>query len=286
MPRLGRRQGVVCGAAIVAVSLILGVSSAAAVTIGQLAPNVPVEDSCADGPFDLLQPTVTSGNVYVVPSTGGVSNWTVTSWSTNNRGAAGATMGLKMFRKVGDPDVYKVVGHEGPHPLQSGGNTFPAHLQVQPGDVLGAHSGGGDCAFGSVGDPILFLTGADLPDGGQAPFDSDSDFRLNATAEVTPTNEFTLGKPKAKPNGTAVVTLSLPNPGDLSVAGKGVKGAVSAVSAKQVNAGSVKVVIRAKGKNKRKLADTGKVTVKPKITFTPTSGTATTVTRKIKLRRR
>lgn len=195
-------------------------------------------------------------------------------------------MALKMFRKVGDPAVYKVVGHEGPHPLNSGGNSFAADLQVQPGDVLGVHSGGGDCAFDPAGDPILFLQNTDVPDGDQAPFESDVDFRLNATAEVIPTNEFTLGKPKAKRNGTAVLILTLPNPGDLSVAGKGVKGSISAVSAKQVNAGSVKVVIRAKGKNKRKLADNGKVTVKPRITFTPTSGTATTVTRKLKLRRK
>lgn len=67
MLRLYRRQGVICAAAILAVSLILGVSSAGAVTIGQLAPNVPPEDSCSDSPYDLLQPTVISGTTMWCP---------------------------------------------------------------------------------------------------------------------------------------------------------------------------------------------------------------------------
>jgi hypothetical protein len=276
------------GLAVTAATLgtVFWASSASAFTIGQLAPDVPPTDSCASGPFDVLQPTVTSGNGYVVPSTGGIGNWTVTSWSTNNRAAAGDSMGLKMFRKVGDPDVYKVVGHEGPHPLASGRNTFSAHVQVQPGDVLGVHSGGGDCAFDAPGNSILFVPGADLPDGGAAQFDSDFPYLLNETAEVTPTSDFTLGKVKAKPNGTATLQVNVPNPGDLTVAGKGVKGSAGAVSAKHVNAGTVKLVIRAKGKTKEKLVDSGKVTVKPKIQYTPTGGSPNVEKKKVKLRRK
>lgn len=285
MPRLGRCKGLIGGAAIIAASLTIGASAASAVTIGQLAPNVPPGDSCSDGPFDVLQPTVTDGNGYVVPSAGGVTNWTLTSWSTNNRGAAN-TMTLKMFRKVGDPDVYKVVGHEGPHAIGSGLNTFSAHFQVQAGDVLGLHSDVGDCAFDAPGNQILFLDNSDLPDDGQAAFASDVGFRVNATAEVTPRNDFSVGNATAKKNGTATLQANLPNPGDLTVSGKGLKGSASAVSAKQVNAGTVTIVIRAKGKNKRKLVDNGKVTVKPTITYTPTGGSSTALKMKIKLRRK
>jgi hypothetical protein len=287
VPRLGSpRRSAVFAACLTSAALALGASSASAVTIGQLAPDVPPEESCFGGPFDVLQPTVTSGNGYVVPSTGGVTNWTLTSWSTNNRGMTGDIMGLKLFRKVGDPDIYKVVGHEGPHSLASGINTFSAHLQVQAGDVLGAHSGGGDCAFDAPGNTILFLQDTDLPDGGQRQFDSDVPFLLNETAEVTPVNDFSLSALKAKKNGTAVVTLSLPNPGDLAVSGKGLKGSVSAVSSTAVNAGTVNLVIRAKGKKKRKLARKGKVKVTPTISYTPTGGTASSQTTKVKLRRK
>jgi hypothetical protein len=270
---------------VVGLTLAIGVPQASAVTIGQLAPDVPPEDSCADSPFDLLQPTVVSGNGYVVPSTGGVSSWTVTSWSTNNRGAAN-TMSLKMFRPAGGPNEFQVVGHDGPHPVQPGVNTFSANLRVGSGDVLGLHSGIGDCAFDAPDNPILFLTDTDLADGDKRTFESDSGFLLNATAEVVPVNAFTVGKPRAKRNGTAVVQVDLPNPGDLSVRGKGVKGSASAVKATSVGAGTVKLVIRAKGKKKGKLARTGRVKVVPTITYTPNGGAATSQTTKVKLRRK
>jgi hypothetical protein len=289
MHRFGSTRGrAVLAASVTSLALALGASPSSAVTLGQLAPPVSPADSCADGPFDVLQPSVTSGNGYAVPSTGGVTNWTVTSWSTRNRAVVGDTMGLKMFRKVGDPEVYKVVGHEAPRSLASGINTFSANLQVQAGDVLGAHSGGGDCAFDVPGQSILFVTGADLPDGGQAQFESDVPFRLNETAEITPTGDFTLGKPKSKPNGTAKLTVTVPNPGELSVSGGGAaKSSPSASAAKQVAAaGTVTLKIKAKGRKKRKLARKGKVTVNPKIIFTPTGGIPTSQFRKIKLRTR
>src|SRR5262245_37794851 len=53
----------------------------AAVTIGQLAPPNPSSETSAD--TDRAQPSVTSGNSYVVPATGGITAWTLTSWSHN-----------------------------------------------------------------------------------------------------------------------------------------------------------------------------------------------------------
>lgn len=270
---------------LVAVALAASASPAAAVTIGQLAPGTAVPE--CTGQFDLVQPTVTSGNSYVVPSTGGVSSWTVTSWSTNASSDPGQLMALKMFRKVGDPASYKAIGHEGPHTLTAGLRTFPANIQVKAGDLLGAQFAGaaGACAFQVLGNTIFYRDG-ELADGASGAFLTDTPYRLNATAEVTPTSDFTLGKLKRKANGTAVLTVSVPNPGQLTVSGKGVKAsATGAVAAEKVTAaGNVKLVIRAKGKKKRKLAETGKVTVKPTITFTPTGGAASTESRKIKLR--
>ena len=284
MSRQGGRSGVLGLLACVgALGMAVFSASAGAVTLGQLDPD-NAGQVCVIQVFDFVQPTVTSGNSYVVPSTGGISTWTVTSWSTK-ASSDPAVQGLKFFRKVGDPATFMAVAHEGPHPLVPGLNTFPADLQVKAGDVLGSHwEGNGACAFDAP-DTVTFLEGGNLADGAMGMFDTDSPYRLNATAEITPTSDFSFGKVKAKANGTATLQVNLPNPGDLTVAGKGVKGSTSAGSAKQVNAGKVKLVIRAKGKNKQKLNTNGKVTVKPKITFTPTGGTPTTEKKKVKLRR-
>jgi hypothetical protein len=74
----------------------------------------------------------------------------------------------------------------------------------------------------------------------------------------------------------------------IRVAGKGVKGSsAGAIASKKIGAaGKVKVVIRAKGANAAKLNQSGKVTVKAKITYTPTGGTPLTEKKKVKLRRK
>jgi hypothetical protein len=279
-----RKAGLV--ATLAALGGAFSVSSAWAVTIGQVHPGSPT--GC-DGPLDALQKTVSSGNSYTVPSTGGVMTWTVTSWSTKASASPTASVAVKFFRKVGDPNRYMAVAHEGPHDIAADTTvkSFPANLQVKAGDVLGIHfNGSGDCAFDVPSDVVVFDR-FDLADGATADFtEEDGPFRMDISAEITPTSSFTLGKVKAKKDGTATLRVKLPNPGRLTVSGKGVKGTPAASAAKKVAAGKVKVVIRAKGKNRRKLAENGMVTVKPKITFTPTGGTAHTEKKKVKLRRK
>jgi hypothetical protein len=197
-------------------------------------------------------------------------------------------MALKAFRKAADPTTFMVVGHEPAHPLVPGFDTFTSHLQVKAGDVLGANtSGGGACVFDAPGDTVLILFG-NLADGVPAPFDAVDDVRVNLSAEITPTSNFTIKKPKSKNNGTAVLRVSVPNPGVLTASGGGAaKSAPGATAAKQVTAaGTVKLKIKAKGLKKRQLSRKGKVTVKPKITFTPTGGIPNSQFRKIKLRRK
>ena len=112
-------------ASLAGLALAASVSPAtASVTIGQVGPP---DNPCSSG-FDWVQPTVTSGNSYVVPSTGGVVSWTVKSWTTYG-GAAGGSMTMKIWRKVADPATYRAVGHAGPESVTPGGtagNTFPA----------------------------------------------------------------------------------------------------------------------------------------------------------------
>jgi hypothetical protein len=103
-----------------------------------------------------------------------------------------------------------------------------------------------------------------------------------------PSNHFTLGKLKRNlTKGTATLTIDVPNPGELTGSGKGVKVANAAVISKTVSApGAVKLTIRAKGKKKTTLNATGKVKVKPKITYTPTGGKPSTQSIKVKLKKR
>jgi hypothetical protein len=92
---------------------------------------------------------------------------------------------------------------------------------------------------------------------------------------------FTIGQLKLnKKKGTADLFLTVPGSGSLKASGKGLKGA----NANPTAAGEIKLKLKASGKSKRKLADKGKLKLTVKLAWTPTGGTATTQTDKIKLK--
>lgn len=277
-----RRFGLIGGMA--AVALAAGASTAtASQTIGQLAPS-PATTVC-NTLRDRLQPTVTSGAGYVVPTTGGVTNWRLRSWSHNAGPGAGQTLGMKVFRKIANPANYAVVAHDGPRPLTSGVlNTFVVNIPVRAGDVLGSvqtTAASVACSFPAVGDSHLFSDG-NLADGASEPFTPSPGSRLNMTAVIAPTNSFAVRTVKRdKKKGTATFSLVVPNPGGVAVRGKGVKPDKATAGA----AGDVKVKVRAKGKKRRALNASGKATVKPDITFTPIGGDPGTQPQKVKLKK-
>ena len=263
----------------------------AAVTIGQLAPPNPSSETSAD--TDRAQPSVTSGDSYVVPATGGVTAWTLTSWSHTAATDVGQQLTMKVFRKVADPLTYTVVGHDGPRPLTpSIVNTFQTSLPVRAGDVLGnnSKSPADNASYFAVPGESLIRIEPGLADGQTGTFAPEAaNARLNISAVLEPTNTFELGAiTRNKNKGTATLEATVPNPGNLIVGGKGVKsaGGGTAVTSKAVSGGSVQLTIRVKGKKKRKLNDTGKVKVKTTITYTPTGGAPSTQSRKVKLRKR
>jgi hypothetical protein len=102
-----------------------------------------------------------------------------------------------------------------------------------------------------------------------------------------PSNLFAFRKLKRdRDRGTATLIINVPGPGELTGAGNGVRVAGAAVISKTVgSAGDVTLLIKAKGKKKRKLNETGKVKVTPTITFTPTGGIPATQSRKLKLKK-
>jgi hypothetical protein len=260
----------------------------AAVTIGQLAPGIAPMSSCpGTTATDFLQPTVTSGNPYFVREAG-----TLVSWSTNAAVGLNQSYVMKAYRKVADPATYRVVGHDGPRRLSGGEvNTFAASIAVQPGDVIGFNESGANnaCTFAATGDSVLRKAGK-LGDGEQDAFMSVPDLRLNITAQLVPTSAFTISRvTKFKSSGTAAITVNLPNPGQIVVSGKGVSASKAgrAGAAKVVTvAGEADVKIKATGKRRATLGRKGRVTVKPRLTFTPNSGDPFTLPTKVRLRKK
>jgi N-acetylneuraminic acid mutarotase len=95
-------------------------------------------------------------------------------------------------------------------------------------------------------------------------------------------NLFSFGKPKLnKGRGTAPLRITVPGPGSLVLSGKGLVGQEATTTA----AGTVNLLIRAKGQKSRELLLAGKARVKAKIAYTPTGGSASSKTKALVLKR-
>jgi hypothetical protein len=242
-------------------------SATASVTVGQVA--APRMTGCPTN-LDIAQAAVTSGNSYAVPGRG-----TITSWSTFGGPTAAQQLTMKIFRAVpGQVDQYEVVGHAGPEPIAVGGtagNTFPASIAVKSGDLLGFHTATNSnrCYVpGDMSDQTTYFMG-DLIDGQANGFTPLGDARLNISATFEPDNVFNVTSTRRnKKRGTATITVELPNPGDLTATGKGAR------TSNVVGAGPAQLVIKAKGKKRRKLDERGKVKLPVSLTYTPTGGNA------------
>ncbi len=274
-------------ACFVALALAASVSTAgASVTIGQT--GLPTS-SCADG-ADRLQPTVTSGNSYIVPST--VVVGTITSWSTEAFAGAGQMLAMKVYEPLGGA-AYRVVGHDGPRALtESTLNTFSTSLPVKAGEILGTSTptpSGAGCNFPVIGENYLTHTG-NLADSESGDFvTGTADRRQDVSAVISPSNSFTPGAiTRNKEKGTATLALNVPNPGELTGSGNGanVAAAAGAVISKAVSPGNAQLLIKAKGKKKRKLKEKGKVNLNVAVTYTPTGGDASTQSVNVKLKKK
>jgi hypothetical protein len=96
---------------------------------------------------------------------------------------------------------------------------------------------------------------------------------------VAPSNHFKFGKLKRnKRNGTATLTVIVPDPGKLKLAGHNLKSA-----SKRVKGSRAKLPIRAKAKTKVTLADKGQAAVKAAVTFKPAGGKPRTERKRLKL---
>ena len=263
--------------------MLLGASSAeASITLGQTSPTGSTPQNCGPTSGGYIQPTVTSGTTYVVPAAG-----RITSWSTAALSTAGQQLSLLVVRPLGGSSFLGVT-HDGPHALTpSAKNTFATSLTVKAGDILGLDSFNTNfptaCGFVVPGEKELGSFPDPPPDDGQSgTFTPNTGNRLNATAEFDPSNSFSLaGTSRNKKKGQATVTVNLPGPGTVSLAGKGLKAQAATLSI--ATGGSLALQVIGKGKVARKLRGGGKARVTPSFTFTPTGGSANTQSEPVKL---
>ncbi|HEX3563126.1 MAG TPA: hypothetical protein VHU24_09845 [Solirubrobacterales bacterium] len=104
---------------------------------------------------------------------------------------------------------------------------------------------------------------------------------VSGTASSLPV---TFGAVKRHRNGTALLQVTVPAAGTLTLSGMGIKGSSAQVAARKA-ASTVTFKIKATGKAKKKLKAKGKVKVNPAITYTATGAAPTTTTEKVKLRK-
>lgn len=125
------------------------------------------------------------------------------------------------------------------------------------------------------------IGGTPVPDIGAYEFTPTEACPVPISAPLPTLGPVTFGKLKRnRAKGTATLEVRVPAAGRLKVTGKG----VVMRTQKAAGAKTLKVVLKAKGKKAKALRRSGKVTLKPKFAFTPTGGSAATVTRKVTLR--
>jgi DNA-binding beta-propeller fold protein YncE len=105
----------------------------------------------------------------------------------------------------------------------------------------------------------------------------------SAAQTSDPVAFFTVGKAKRnKKRGTAKLPITLPDPGTLGVTGSGAK----VVGAGPVSAGTVKLLLRARGRKRHKLETRGRAKLSLTITYSPNGLPPSTQTAKVRLRKK
>jgi hypothetical protein len=191
------------------------------------------------------------------------------------------TYALRVLRPVGSS--YMGAGTGPPQTAPSAGInviTLASPVPVKTGDLIGF-----DCQAGAPSpfsntapaSTIFAPFNPPLADGDTRPPNNQfagDEVLVNADVAPKPSNAFGFGRlARNKHRGTATLAVNVPGPGTLVLAGKGVRAqqaARNAMAGKTVTtSGTVKLPIRAKGKAKHKLNQTGKARITVTVTYTP-----------------
>ncbi len=321
MSRVWHRHGdlvIALLAGCVALAISLGAGLAVAVggstEVGQTTSTPTFGVNTPVAPFS----TVPGTPSYATP------NGVLTSWRFHSSAdpAAGAVR-LKIFRYTGTALVFKVLAESSLKTLQPDtAYDFKERIPVDQGDLLGLTASGdaevGITVPGTPQNQLAQFGGGDIPPGatGTATIawpdlrpsvaatieaDADGDGFGDDTQDKCPVDrttqalcQFSFGRlERNKKRGTAVLPVTVPGAGTLSLSGKGVAGqhastsrAASARGRAMASASTVKLVVKGKGKKKKTLNKTGKVKLKLAITYTPAGGDPSTRSMKVKLKKK
>jgi hypothetical protein len=214
-------------------------------------------------------------------------NGTVTSWVA--RANTGNGISLQVLRQVSGT-TYSGVATSAPQSWPAEVSpAFPTSLPIQRGDTIGLLNPNQNLVFaetpGATSAAWYLAPGGPLADGTTRAADAIGSTReVLVRAIVEPTNTVTPGALTVrKKKGTAIQTISIPNPGQLSYFGTG----VNVTGPASVGApGDIQVMVRATGKKRKKLNRKGKVSVSFGTTFTPNFGAAGITPTKLTLRKK
>jgi hypothetical protein len=221
---------------------------------------------------------------------GGVSspvNGTVTTWRLGVGNQSGPTS-FRIVRRLPD-GTYKGGGTSAMvTPALETENVFSTNLPIRRGELIGIDC----CAAPGVtyftgnhtGQRVFFEPGF-LGDGAAGAMPSGTDtFEILLNADIEPTSAFTVGKAKQKKGGTITMIAQLPNPGTLIAEGTKTKPRLLKPITTEAGPGPVTVGLATTKAARALVADRGRLTVKVKLTFTPTGGSPAVRTLRVNLR--
>jgi hypothetical protein len=279
--------------ALAAGALLLGAGTAQAAPVTVGSPLTATFSSSFGGTateanFALGEP----GALTTAPDTGATASWTIVSYRVLVDGTG--RYAIRVIHPAGGGD-FTGGGTSGPAtPIGMGLQSFSANLPISAGDLVGLDllDSSSSVEDASPAGSTVYEWGNNgfLADGQTAP---PANVYLNSelgfNADLVPTNTFTVGTTQRnKKKGTASVNVTVPNPGDLSASGNGVKPASGhgATISKAVGAGATQLLIKATGKKKRNLAKKGKAKLNVTITYTPRNGDPKAQSMTVKLKKK
>jgi hypothetical protein len=304
------------------VALALSLGAGLAVAVGG---STEVGQTTSTPTFGVNTPVAPFSTVPGTPSYE-TPHGVLTSWRFHSSGdsAAGAVR-LKIFRYTGTGTdlVFKVLAESSLKTLEPDtAYDFKERIAVDQGDLIGltaageaevgitvpdtpqnqlAQFGGGDIPPGQTGTATIAWPNLRPSVVATVEADADADGFGDDTQDKCPVDrttqalcQFSFGKlGRNKKRGTAVLPVTVPGAGTLSLSGRGVAGqqastsrAVSARGKAVASASTVKLLVKGKGKKRKKLNETGKVKLNLAITYTPTGGEASTQSLKVKLKKK
>lgn len=295
--------------------LVLAPSSArAAVTIGGPLDIEPNDTSSGEATY--VQTGLPAGGIVSSPIDGVITRWRDRGYTA---GADPVEISFRVLRPVGVDTFTAISSTSALLPTSPGTYVFPARVQIQKDDYIGLSQPlgssiwwgcdgcpgvGSNTIFGGpwadgqtrtqASSPNGLLTiNADVePDADRDGFGDESQDKCPVDGATQSLCKFSFGRLKRNTvKGTALLPVTVPGAGTLSLSGKGVvkqrpaRASVAIAGRAVSEAGTVKLLVKAKGKRKSKLNRIGKAKLKLNVTFTPTGGPPSPEAKKVTLRK-